>query len=91
MARKVCNNKVEITACGKSIVMRLSDGELKKLRNYSDRQKGEDWERMTMGNITHVSLYALFDYAIKSPSKTGRIHKEFPFHDFENAWWYLKD
>lgn len=35
MEKKVCSNKVEFIACGKSITFKLSDKELKALRYHS--------------------------------------------------------
>jgi len=85
MARKVLNNKVRISACGRSIEMRMSDGELKKLIIYSIPTERHE----TYGYLYNFSLYALFDYDIKSPSKQGRIYKNFPYHDFAKAMWEL--
>jgi len=87
--RKKLNNKVEFTGCGKSIVMRMSDPELRKLRVYSEKDNRSEKEMMNTGYIRNFSLYALFDYAIKSRSKCGRIRENFPYHDFELIYWTL--
>lgn len=87
--RKKLNNKVEFTGCGKSIVMRMSDHELRKLRVYSEKKKDSSIDDMKTGYIRNFSLYALFDYAIKSRSKCGRIRENFPYHDFELMYWTL--
>ena len=89
MEKKKLNNKVEISACGKSITMRLSDEELKKLRIYSNTKKGENLNTKTIGDIYNFSLYALFDMDLKSRSKASRIHENFPYHNFSTAFWCL--
>ena len=88
MVRKVCNNKVEFTACGKTLLFRLSDKELKMLRRSSIWYKGEDWESRKYGYMYNFSAYAFFDYDVKG-SKAGRFHVAFPYHDFEKIMWDL--
>ena len=51
MARNVLNNKVEFIAGGESLMMKLSDKELRQLRYSSQWRKGDDWENMLCGSI----------------------------------------
>ena len=90
MARKVCNNKVEFTACGKTVMFRLSDKELRMLRRSSIFEKGVDWEKRNYGYLYNFSVFAFFDYDVKG-SKCGRFHKEFNYHEFDKMWWSLTD
>ena len=91
--RKVPNNKVEFSAHGESLVMRLSDKELFDLRCYSIHRgcKKDEWKKASSGFLYNFSAFALFDYDIKSASKRGRFHKTFNYHKFEQMYWYLMD
>jgi len=86
--RKQCNNKVEFHACGKSVIFRLSDSELKQLRRNSIYTKGQDWEKFTHGSMYNFSAYAYFDYEVKG-SKRGRFIENFPYLKFDTIFWFL--
>lgn len=88
--RKICNNNVVFMADGKVLEMFLSDLELKKLRLYSVRDKGEDCERMKIGVIRNFSLCALLDYEWKSRYKAAKINKAFPYREHSNVYWCLE-
>ena len=88
MARKVCNNKVEFTACGKSVIFRLSDKELKTLRRISTFEKGVDWEKRNYGYLYNFTAFSFFDNYVKG-SKCGRFHREFTYHEFDKIMWDL--
>ena len=87
--RKKCNNKVIFTACGKQLEMRLSDKELDNLRVASRHMGDKDYKAANSGDIYNFAIFALFDYGIKSSSKSGRFYKTFNYHDFDNMYWYL--
>lgn len=89
MPRKVLNNKVEFIAGGESLVMKLSDKELRSLRHSSQWYKGDDWEHMTTGRIYNFAIYALLDYEWNSPHKRGRFAKVFPYRKYDNIDWFL--
>ena len=88
--KKTCNNKVEFTACGKSLVFRLSDKELRNLRVASIRHKGDDWEHFNCGHMYNFSAYAFFEYDT-TRTKYGRFAANFPYHDFEKIYWTIID
>lgn len=85
MGRKICNNKVEFSANGKSVTFRLSDDELKTLRKYDDERKNSKY-----GWLYNFSVFAFFDYEVKG-SKCGRFHKNFNYHKFEKMIWCLAE
>jgi hypothetical protein len=89
MGRKVLNNKVEFLAGGESLIMKLSDKELRDLRRSSQWYKGDDWEHMLFGRIHNFAIYALFDYDWKSPYKRGRFTSKFPYRKYDNIDWFL--
>ena len=91
MERKVCNNKVEFIAAGKSAVFHLSDLELRRLRKSSVWVNGDDWERFTHGDIYNFSVFTLFGMEFKSQSKRQRFNRIFHYHDFDKMYWYIKD
>lgn len=81
--RKVCNNKVEFSANGTTAVFRLSDKELATLRAYSDGEKHDSW-----GMMYNSSAFAFFDYKT-TPSKMGRFHSLFNYHNFDKIMWQI--
>lgn len=89
MARKVLNNKVEFLAGGESLVMKLSDAELRQLRRSSEWLKGDDWENMLHGRIHNFAIYALLDFAWQSPYKRGKFESKFPYRKYDNIDWFL--
>lgn len=91
MAKKILNNKVEFVAGGKSVIVKLSDFELKELREYSDYKKGEDLSKMTMAKINNFGLHAFTRYTLKNSSKAGRICATFPYHDYDYVMWVLNN
>lgn len=88
MARKVCNNKVEFSACGKSVTFRLSDKELRMLRRSSIFYNGDKWETFTHGTMYNFAAYAFFEYET-SRAKYGRFISNFPYKDFDKIIWFL--
>lgn len=89
MGRKILNNKVNFFAGGKEVTVRLSDKELKVLKQYSNYRKGTDLDKQTMMEIYNFSLYAYLDYDLKGSSKGGRVRITFPYHDYSSVWWEL--
>lgn len=89
MARKELNNKVEFMAGGESLIMKLSDEELRSLRHSSQWCKGDDWEHMLHGRIHNFAIYALLDYDWKSPYKRGKFEAKFPYRKYDDIDWFL--
>lgn len=90
MAKKILNNKVEFSAGGKYVKVRLSDEELKDLRRYSDYDKGADLSKMMFGTIHNFSLYAFLDYTLKTSQKACRVMEVFPYHEYDYVMWNLE-
>ena len=89
MAKKILNNKVEFMAGGESLIMKLSNKELRSLRHSSQWYYGDDWENALHGRIHNYAIYALLDYEWKSPYKTGRFGTKFPYRKYDNIDWIL--
>ena len=87
--KKILNNKVCFSGGGKEITLKLSDKELKLLREYSIYSKGTDLNRMTYAQIYNFSLYAYFDYDFKGTTKGCRVKQAFPYHDYDKILWEL--
>ena len=85
--RKVCNNKVEFSANGKSAIFRLSDMELYWLRIYDDK-KPDNETKAKLGLLYNFSVFAFFDYQVKG-SKCRRFKSIFNYHEFEKMKWTL--
>lgn len=88
--KKTCNNKVEFTACGKSLVFRVSDKELRNLRVYSIHRNGDDLEHFNYGYMYNFSAYAFFEYET-TRTKYGRFAANFNYHDFGEIYWTIID
>ena len=89
MERKILNNKVNFFAGGKDVTIRLSDRELKILKRYSNYNKDDNLDKMTMMEMYNFSMDAYFDYELKGSTKGSRVKLAFPYHDYSNVWWEL--
>ena len=89
MERKILNNKVNFFAGGKDVTIRLSDRELKILKQYSNYHKGDNLDKMTMMEMYNFSMYAYFEYELKGSAKGSRVKLAFPYHDYSTVWWKL--
>ena len=89
MSKKVLNNKIEFIAGGESLLIKLSDKELKQLRHSSQWQNGNNWENMLHGRIHNFSIYALLDFEWKSPYKRGKFESKFPYRKYDDIDWFL--
>lgn len=90
MAKKILKNKVEFSAGGKYVKVRLSDEELKDLRTYSNYDKGTDLSKMTSGTIRNFSLYTFLDYTLKTSQKACRVMAAFPYNEYDYVLWDLE-
>ena len=88
MARNVLNNKVEFIAGGESLMMKLSDKELRQLRYSSQWRKGDDWKNMLCGSIYNFSIFVLLDYDWKSPYRE-KFASKFPYLKYDSIDWFL--
>ena len=84
---KILNTKIEFSACGRYMTMRLSDDELRQLRRSSNNWAGVDVSSMTCGFIYNFAIYALFDYSFKSASKRRRFMDTYGYNDFGEMYW----
>jgi hypothetical protein len=89
MGKKVLNNKVNFFAGGKEVTIKLSDKELKTLKNYSVYHKNDNLYQLTMMQMHNFSIHAYCDYVLKGSSKAAKVKVAFPYHDYDNVWWEL--